>query len=120
MAEYSREDKVEAIVGIVKYDEKLIDAIPVLARDLKNNKADMDSELLGQVMQGINWTVEVLQQVMDVMDEKEKKLDKDVINGALTELDGAYKTGETVSIARTLEGKILDALEMICEVGKQF
>ena len=120
MAEYSREDKIEAITGISNYDENLLDAIPVLAKELKNGKETLESELLGQVMQGINWTVEVLQQAMDVMNEKEKKLDKEVVNGALTELDRAYKLGEPIEIARALEGKMTDALEMICEVGKQF
>lgn len=120
MAEYSREDKIEAIVGIVRYDEKLLDAISLLADDLKSGREDMASELLEQVMQGINWTVEVLQQVMDVMDEKERKLNKELINGALTVLDQAYKSGEATEVGRALERDITDALEMICEVGEQF
>ena len=71
MAEYTREDKLEAIEAICQYDRKLADAMEILAEELETGVSSSKSEVFGQVVQGVNWTIEVLQQVMDEMNEKE-------------------------------------------------
>ena len=120
MAEFSREDKIEAIEGICKYDRKLADAIEILAEEIETGTSDADSEVFGQVVQGVNWTIGVLQQVMDVLDEKEKKLDKDFINDALTSFDQAYKEEDERELVFTMQRKLAPAIREICEVGEQF
>lgn len=120
MAEFSREEKLEAIEGICKYDRKLAEAITALADEIEEGTTDTHSDVFGQVVQGVNWTVEVLQQVMDVLDEKEKKLDKELINDALTTFDGAYKKNDDVGVVAAMKYKLAPAVLQICEVGEQF
>ena len=120
MAEFSREDKIEAIEGICKYDRKLADAIDAFADELENGDSDKDSEVFGQIVQGVNWTIGVLQQVLDVLDEKERKLDKELINDALTAFDQACKGNDESELVFAMQNKLLPAIEEICEVGEQF
>ena len=120
MAEFSREEKLEAIEGICKYDRKLAEAITALANEIEDGMTDTHSDIFGQVVQGINWTVEVLQQVMDVLDEKEKKLDKELINDALTAFDTAFKAGNETEMVLAMKKKLAPAITQICEVGEQF
>lgn len=120
MEETTREDKIEAIIGICKYDRKLIDAIELLAEDFKTGREKLPSELLGTVMQGINWTVEVLNQVMDVLNEGEKKVDKQMINDALVAFNDAFTGGDEKKLSQTMTASLIPCLEQICAVGEQF
>lgn len=120
MQETKREDKIEAIIGICRYDRKLIDALELLAEDFKWGKETMPSELLGTVMQGINWTVEVLNQVMDVLNEGDKKVEKQMINDALVAFDEAFKSQDENKMAETIEASLIPCLEQICEVCDTF
>ena len=120
MQETTREDKIEAIIGICRYDRKLIDALELLAEDLKKGKEKLPSELLGTVMQGINWTIEVLNQVMDVLNEGEEKVEKEMINNALVEFNDAFTSGDEMEIAGSIGSSLIPCLEQICEVGEKF
>lgn len=120
MEEYTREDKIEAILAICQYDRKLSDAIDDLAEEMENGISDTKSEFFGKVVQGVNWTIEVLQQVMDVINEKEKKLEKESINDALMAFDAACKKNDTAELVSVMQRKLAPAIRGICEVGEQF
>ena len=118
MEEVTRQDKLDAIEGICLYDRKLIDAMDDLADDLESGKETLPSKLLGTIMQGINWTVEVLNQVMDVLDEGEEKLEKKMVNDALMVFNEAFSSGDGKKIADAIRKSLLPCLERICEVGE--
>ncbi len=118
MEEATRQDKLEAIVGICQYDRKLIDALEDLEVDFRSGKETLPSELLGTVMQGINWTVEVLNQVMDVFNEGEEKLDKQMVNNALVAFNEAFTSEDSKKIADVIGKSLVPCLERICEVGE--
>ena len=120
MGEITRQDKIEAITGICRYDRKLIDALETLAVDFRTGKEKMPSELLGTIIQGINWTVEVLNQVMDVLAEGENGLEKQMINDALTHYNDAFTSGEEKTIANAIEDYLIPCLEEICAAGERF
>lgn len=119
MQETSRQDKLDAIEGICQYDRKLIDALEDLADDLESGKETLPSKLLETIMQGINWTVTVLNQVMDVLNEGEDKLDKQMVNDALVAFNEAFTSGDSVKIADVIRKSLILCLEQICEVGEQ-
>lgn len=120
MQETTREDKIEAIVGICKYDRKLMDAMGLLAEDFKCGREKLPSELLGTIMQGINWTVEVLNQVMDVLNEGEEKVEKQTINDALVAFNDAFASGDAEKLSEAMTASMIPCLEQICTVGEQF
>lgn len=120
MQESTRQEKIEAITGICQYDRKLIDASKNLADDLESGKETLPSELLGTIMQGINWTVEVLKQTMDVFNEGEEKLEKQMVNDALTAFNEAFGSNDANQIAAAIRASLLPCLERICEIGGKF
>lgn len=120
MQESTRQEKIDAIVGICQYDRKLIDALEDLADDLESRKETLPSELLGTIMQGINWTVEVLNQTMDVFNEGEEKLEKQMINDALVAFNEAFTSNDADKIATAIKNSLLPCLKRICEIGEQF
>ena len=120
MQETTREDKIEAIIGICRYDRKLIDALELLADDFRRGRETLPSELLGTVMQGINWTVEVLNQVMNVLNEGEEKIEKQMINDALVAFNDAFTSENVEQIAQCIDASLVPCLEQICQVGEKF
>lgn len=120
MQEVTRKDKIEAIIGICQYDRKLIDALESLAIDFRSGKEKMPSELLGTIIQGINWTVEVLNQVMDVLTEGEVNLNKQMINDALIKYNEAFTSGDEKTIANAIDDSLIPCLEQICLAGERF
>lgn len=120
MQETTREDKIEAIIGICRYDRKLIDALGLLADDFRSGRETLPSEFLGTVMQGINWTVEVLNQVMDVLNEGEEKIEKQMINDALVAFNDAFAAGDVDQIAQAIDASLVPCLDQICQVGEEF
>lgn len=120
MQERTREDKIEAIIGICKYDRKLVDALETLVKDFISGKVKKPSELLGTVMQGINWTVEVLNQVMDVLNEGEEKVNKQMVNDALVEFHAAFTSEDEERLIEVISHSLIPCLEHICKVGEKF
>ncbi len=118
MEEVTRQDKLEAIEGICQYDRKLIDGLEELADGLESGKETLPSKLLETVMQGVNWTVTVLNQVMDVLDEGEEKLDKQMVNDALVAFNEAFTSGDGKIIADAIRKSLIPCLERICEAGE--
>lgn len=119
MEEVTRQDKLEAIEGICQYDRKLIDALKDLADDLESGKETLPSKLLATIMQGINWTIEVLNQVMDVLNEGEEKLERQTVNDALVTYNEAFTSGDSKKIADAIRKSLVPCLERICEVGER-
>ena len=113
MQESTRQDKLEAIEGICQYDRKLIDALEDLADDLESGEETLPSKLLGTIMQGINWTVEVLNQVMDVLNEGEEKLEKQMVNDALVAFNEAFTSEDGKKIADAIRKSLIPCLERI-------
>lgn len=120
MQESTREEKIEAIIGICQYDRKLINGLHTLADDLESGKETLPSELLGTIMQGINWTVEVLNQTMDVFNEGKEKLEKQMINDALVAFNEAFTSNDAKKIAAAIKDSLLPCLEQICKIGEKF
>lgn len=119
MEEVTRQDKLEAIEGICQYDRKLIDGLGELADNLESGKETLPSKLLETIMQGVNWTVTVLNQVMDVLDEGEERLDKKMVNASLVAFHDAVTSGDGRKIAEAIRKFLVPCLERICEAGEK-
>lgn len=117
MAEISREEKIEALRDICEYDKKLIEAFGILADELVSGQTGLQSKVFTQVVQGINLTVEVLKQVMDVVTEEPASLDITQVNEALAAFNAAYESADVASLAAVLKEKMVLAFTQICEAG---
>lgn len=117
MEENSREEKIEALAEICEYDKKLAEIFGILSDELVSGQTDLQSKAFGQVMLGINWTVEVLKQVMDVVTEEPARLNVAQVNEALTAFNDAYESADADKVALILKEKMIPAFEEICEAG---
>lgn len=117
--EPTREQKLEAVRGICEYDKKLIDACEEIIIALCEGKVSVQSPLLANIIQGINWTVEVLNRTMDMFNEGRERLNKEELNSALVSFSTAYESGEEGRIAEALQNAILPFLHKVCFAGNE-
>lgn len=116
MEENTRQEKLEAVADICQYDRKIIAALKALNESVDAGQ-QIPAEWWDNVMQGINWTVEVLKRVMDVMEEG--GIDKNKINDALTSFNSAYAKGDEKELSRVIALSLIPCIEHICTVGEK-
>lgn len=117
--EPTREQVLEAISGICEYDTKLIAACEDIMDDLKAGKVTLLSKVMQNIIQGINWTVEVLNRTMDTFNEGKERLNKEELNSALVSFSTAYETGDGGKVAEAVQNAIIPFLQKVCNAGEE-
>lgn len=117
--EPTREQIVEAIKGISQYDAKLIAACEDITEDLRTGKITLLSKVMQNIIQGINWTVEVLNRTMDTFNEEKERLNKEELNSALVSFSTAYETGDGVRVAEAMQNAIIPFLHKVCQAAQE-
>ena len=117
--EPTREQVMEAIQGICQYDAKLIAACEEVIEDLKTEKLSLLSNVMQNIIQGINWTVEVLNITIDTFNEGKERLNKEELNSALVSFSTAYESGSGEKVAEAVQNAIIPFLYKVCEAGKE-
>lgn len=112
-----REQTMEAIRGICQYDMKLIAACEDVVEDLKEGKLSLTSKVMQNIIQGINWTVEVLNRTIDTFNEGVERLNKEELNSALVSFSTAYETGDGTKVAEAIKNAIIPFLQKVCDAG---
>ena len=117
--EPTKEQIMEAIRGICEYDTKLIAACEEIIEDLKEEKLSLLSNIMQNIIQGINWTVEVLNRTIDTFNEEKERLNKEELNSALVSFSTAYESGSGEKVAEAIQSAIIPFLHKVCEAGKE-
>ena len=117
--EVTREQMVEAIKGICEYDRKLMAACEDILEDLKTGQIGLNSKIMENIIQGINWTVEVLNRTMDTINEEKDRLNKEELNSALVSFSVAYETGDGEKVANAMKNALIPLLLKVCEAGEE-
>lgn len=117
--EPTREQVLEAIKGICEYDTKLITACEDIIDDLTTGKITLLSKVMQNIIQGINWTVEVLNRTMDTFNEEKERLNKEELNSALVSFSTAYETGDGARVAEAVQNHIIPFLRKVCEAAQE-
>jgi hypothetical protein len=112
----TRQEKIQAVTEICQYDQKLIDALEAVIETYEGGE-DIPTDWWGRIMQGINYTVEVLNRVMDVLEENH--LDKQKVNDALVAFNDAFSKGDNGELTEVTKTSLIPCLEHICAVGEK-
>lgn len=108
-----RKEILEAIEAAIQYNEKLMTNIPSVLFELKMEKREDTPEFLQQIINGINWIIEVVNATISVINEKEELVNKQSVNDAIVKLGAALKGKDDNEIADALEFAIMPALESL-------
>lgn len=108
-----RELQMETLEEMLIYLEKLIPATESIIIELRDQRKTDTDEFFTAIINGINWTIEVLNRTMDIMNEDEAVIEKDNINDAIFKLGLAIREHNNINIADVLEVNIVPFLSII-------
>lgn len=108
-----RQQQVEALQVAHEYSAKLINGINNIITELRGGRLLDTDEYLKEIVNGINWLIEVTNRTLDVINEKEVLIDKERVNDAINELGSALGVKDDEQIANSLETGVLEYLKTL-------
>ncbi|SHO48805.1 hypothetical protein [Anaerocolumna xylanovorans] len=105
-----KQQQIEVLGEFYDYSKKLIPAVETVISELKGNRQEDTEEFLNMVIHGINWTIEVLNHTMDIINAGEAIIDKEQINEGILGLERAIREKDDNGAAEVLKDKILPFL----------
>lgn len=105
-----KQQQLMELEGFYIYSQKLIPANETVGGELRGNRQEDTDEYLKSIINGVNWTIEVLNRTMDLINEEETVIDKEKVNSGVLMLGEAIKEKNDEKIANSLTEDILPFL----------
>lgn len=111
-----RQQQIEALSVLGEYNKKLVKAVKEIVIELNGQQRPDTEEFLKQIVDGINWEIQVVNGTLDYINEDEALLDKDEFNNAILRHNDAVQSREDSIIAQSLEENVLPYLIMLDDI----
>lgn len=113
MSEEMINEQKEALSALISYSEKLIPGMKAVANELSGEKLEDTYEFLSKVVTGINWSLQVLNGCMDLINSGRERINRDDANKSITAFSDAYVSRDDIKIAETISNGMLPLIESI-------
>ena len=110
--EATREEKIEALQTLMEFNPKVIHNIKIIIKELSGARLDDTDGFLKDILNAINWEIEVLNGTMDLLNEDKERIDKERVNSSIVNLGNAIAEKDDAKIAEAFE-KLLPELENV-------
>ena len=112
-----RKQQVEALEVGVEYVQKLIPAIKEILPELRGEEKEDTMDFLGQIIDGINFVIEIVNATMPMINEKEEILNKEGIEEKVQILSKALQARDNAKTAQALDEGILPFVDIFYQVA---
>ncbi len=103
----------EVLQELINYSEKLIPAVQTIIEELRGNEQADTGEFLNEVINGINWEIEVYNQCASLLNSKSSYIDKKTMIAAVTSLGQSLGSGDNRMVADCFEQDFLPFLNKL-------
>ena len=111
VTEDTRTQQMEALQTVNEYIGKLIPSMETVAGELSGEKQEDTDAYLQQIIDGLNWVIEIFNGTMSLINEERVMMDKDEINREVLQLSEALIAKNDARVATVLESGILPFLK---------
>ena len=104
---------------LISYSDDLIPALQMLIKELRGSELEDTAEFLNEVINGINWEIEVYNQCAAVINERSSYIDRKAMVTAVKNLGMSLSNGDSEMIADCLETDFipfLNKLALACKM----
>lgn len=113
-----KELQQEVLRELILYNERLIPALQTIIEELRDNEKEDTGEFLNEVINGINWEIEVYNQCATLINSMSSYIDKKVMITAVTNLGQSLSSGNNRMVADCLENDFLPFLNKLTLAAK--
>lgn len=110
-AEELRTQQIEALQVVGEYIDKLLPSMETVAGELSGEKQEDTDAFLKQIIDGLNWVIEVFNGTMSLINEEREVIQKDEVNQQVIQLSEAFIDQNDSRIATILESGIIPFLK---------
>ena len=98
-----RDEQMEALEVLIDFNQRLLKNIPIIVKELTGERLDDTDNFLKGILDAINWEIQVVNGTLDLLNEKEKRIDKESFNQQMIALGEAVKGKQDMKIAAALQ-----------------
>ncbi len=113
-----RSQQIEALQVMVEYNEKLMKGIKTSAEEFGGERKSDTDEFFKQVIDGINWMLNVLNACLPFINEKQTVIDKDAANAVIKKLEAAIQGNDDAAKSRVLSEDMLPFVSKVTEAAQ--
>ena len=114
-----REEKVEAMQAVTEYNPRLLKGLKNVAEELTvDRKEDTDQYLLA-VIDGVNWEIQILNRTMDLVNEKEERVNEVATNEIFKKFSAAYQSRDDATIAASIREDLIPFFEKFGAIAEE-
>lgn len=110
--------QLEVLQELIKYSEKLIPAVSAMIEELRGNEQSDTGEFLNEIINGINWEIEVYNQCAPLLSASSSYIDRKAMITAVTNLGQSLGSGNNQQVAACLEEDFLPFLNNLTLAAK--
>lgn len=104
--EDKRLEQVEALETLAGFNERLLKNLPILIKELSEERLEDTDKFLNDVIKAINWEIEVVNLTLDVLNEGKERVSKEVMNEKIIALSDAIKAKDDTAMAEAFKGLV--------------
>ncbi|MEG0962710.1 MAG: molecular chaperone [Lachnospiraceae bacterium] len=104
--EANRKEQMEALEALKEYNIKMVKALEEVLEELKGNRKEDTDEYLNQILQGINWELQVINGTMEALNEQEEQISKTELNQMIQQVNEAYQEKNNEKMALVIEEQL--------------
>ena len=112
-----KKQQYDALRDGAEYALRLVPAIREIIPELRGNEKDDTEDFKNQIIEGINYIIEIVNGTMPLINEKEVILNKDGIEEKIQQLIRSVEHKSNEEIATALEEGILPFIEIFYQVA---
>lgn len=98
-----RAQQIEALEVFKDYNGRLVKSMNSIIPELEGDRKDDTDKFLDEIVKGINWEIGILNGTMELINEKEERINKEEINSSILKLSKALEGKKDSEIAASLK-----------------
>ncbi|MDY4892103.1 MAG: molecular chaperone [Agathobacter sp.] len=104
--EDNRKEQIEALEVLTDFNKRLIKNVKIVVKELSGARLEDTDNFIKSIVDAMNWEIQVMNGTMDLLNEGEKRIDKEAFNEKILALGNAINAKQDEEMAKAFEDLI--------------
>lgn len=112
--EDNRAEQKEALETLMEFNTRLVKNMQIVSKELSGARLEDTDAFLEDIIKAMNWEIQVMNGTMELLNEGEKRIDKESFNDKIIVLSDAINAKDDVKIAEAFQ----EVIPMFTKLGE--
>lgn len=114
----NRAEQKEALETLLEFNVRLVKNMNIIVKELSGERLEDTGAFLEDILQAMNWEIQVYNGTMELLNENKVRMDKDMFNEKIEALNGAIASKDDAQLAEKFT-EIIPVFEALGEAAKE-